>query len=154
MRQHQVGRPAHLRYKAKRIGRGPGSGKGTTGGKGTKGQKSRRGVHIRPGFEGGQVPIMKRLPMLRGFNNPFRVDYQPVNLDVLEKFPAGATVTAKELKAAGYIRSDAQPVKVLAKGTLTKALTVKAQKFSASAKQKIEAAQGKAEEISATAAAV
>lgn len=154
MRQHQVGRPAHLREKSRRIGRGPGSGRGKTAGKGTKGQNSRRGVHIRPGFEGGQVPIFKRLPMLRGFKNRFRVEYQPVNLEVLEKFASGSTVTAKELKAAGLVRSDTQPIKVLGKGNLTKALTVKAEKFSASAKQKIEAAHGKAEEIDATAAAV
>jgi len=136
------------RRNAKRVGRGNGSGHGTYSGRGCKGQKARTGNNkIRPGFEGGQLPLIKRLPELRGFYNAFRTEYCPVNLGRLDTFAAGTEVTPETLKAAGIIKSAAQPVKILAAGELTHPLTVKASKFSAAAKAKIEAAGGKAEEI-------
>lgn len=154
MREFQVTRPKSYELKAKRIGRGHGSGKGTTAGKGTKGQKARRGVTIRPGFEGGQLPLIKRLPKQRGFRNPFRVEYQVVNLSALSRFDDGAQVTPVELHEAGLIRSASRPVKILGEGMLEKALTVKVNKFSAAAKKAIEASKGAAEEFDAAAAAV
>ena len=131
----------------KRVGRGDGSGKGTYSGRGSKGQKSRAGYRIRPGFEGGQLPIIKRLPRKRGFTNPFKTEYSLVNLAKLASFEAGSEVTPETLVAAGVIKSLRRPVKVLAVGELKHALVVKANKFSAAAKAKIEAAGGKAEEV-------
>ena len=131
---------------AKRIGRGHGSGNGKTAGKGHKGQKARAGHGFRPGFEGGQMPLQRRVPK-RGFNNIFRVEYAIVNLAALESFKDGATVDAEALVKAGKIKKADKPVKILANGNLTKKLTVKADAFSASAKEKIEAAGGKAEVI-------
>ena len=131
----------------KRIGRGNSSGHGTTAGRGTKGQLSRAGGGKGAGFEGGQQPLAMRLPKLPGFTNPRRVEYAPVNVSRLEEvFEAGETVDTESLVAKGVIKHAFIPVKVLGDGELTKALTVKVDKVSASAKVKIEAAGGKVEQ--------
>jgi large subunit ribosomal protein L15 len=135
-------------HSKKRVGRGNGSGHGTYSGRGCKGQKARTGNNkIRPGFEGGQLPLIKRLPELRGFHNRFRTEYCPVNLDRLEMFESASEVTPEKLMAAGIIKSIERPIKILATGEITHPLVVRANKFSAAAKAKIEAAGGKAEEI-------
>ncbi|OFK22463.1 50S ribosomal protein L15 [Olsenella sp. HMSC062G07] len=141
-------RPAEgSRKSRKRIGRGNSSGFGTTAGRGSKGQLSRSGGGKGAGFEGGQTALAMRLPKLPGFKNRNRVEYAPVNVARLEKlYEAGDTVDAESLKAKGVIKHDYIPVKVLGDGELTKALTVKVDKVSASAKAKIEAAGGKVEE--------
>jgi|SRR5579862_9428790 len=132
--------------KRKRLGRGPGSGHGKTSGKGHKGRGARSGGNTPPGYEGGQMPLQRRLPK-RGFHNPFRVEYSIVNLGQLEVgFEAGAVVDADALRARGLARAG-RPIKVLADGTLNKSLTVKANKFSAAAKQKVEAAGGNTEVV-------
>ena len=130
----------------KRIGRGAGSGQGKTAGKGHKGQKARAGRGVRPGFEGGQMPLQRRIPK-RGFNNIFATKYAIVNLAALNAFEDGATVDVDALKAAGIIKKAYDGVKVLGNGEVTKKLTVKAAAYSESAKAKIEAAGGKAEVI-------
>lgn len=130
----------------KRIGRGAGSGQGKTAGKGHKGQKARAGHGMRPGFEGGQMPLQRRIPK-RGFHNNFATNYAIINLSVLNRFEDGATVDADALCAAGIVRKVYDGVKVLGNGEITKKLTVKASAFSESAKAKIEAAGGKAEVI-------
>src|SRR5690606_4142254 len=117
-----------------------GSGRGKTAGRGTKGQKSRSGGSINPRFEGGQLPIVQRMPYKRGFKNPFRIEYEIVNVGDLGIFAANAEVDAVALAGARMIRSAKRPVKILGDGELTKPLVVRAQKFSGSAKQKIEAA--------------
>lgn len=132
----------------KRVGRGDGSHKGSYSGRGCKGQKSRSGYRMKPGFEGGQLPIVKRLPSKRGFTNIFKTEYSVVNLTDLAGFEAGSVITSEELVKAGIIKTTQKPVKVLGTGEVSRALTVKASKFSASAKSKIEAAGGKAEEVS------
>ena len=130
---------------AKRKGRGAGSGNGKTAGKGQKGQNARSGGGVRPGFEGGQMPLQRRLPK-RGFRNyPFRKEYQIVNIDFLNVFEDNTVVTAEELLSKGFIDNLETAVKILGDGILEKKLTVKANKFSESAKQKIEAAGGKVE---------
>ncbi len=132
--------------KRKRIGRGPGSGHGKTSGKGHKGRGARSGGNTPPGYEGGQMPLQRRLPK-RGFHNPFREEYSVVNLGQLDAgFEAGAIVDAEALRARGLVRNRRR-IKILADGTLTKSLTVKADKFSATAKQKLEAAGGNAEVV-------
>ena len=133
-------RPAPGAHKAKtRVGRGEGS-KGKTAGRGTKGTKAR--YQVRPGFEGGQLPLHMRLPKLRGFKNPFRTEYQVVNLKrIQELFPEGGEVTVEDLVAKGAVRKN-ELVKVLGDGDITVKVNVTAQKFSASAKEKIEAAGG------------
>ena len=131
----------------KRVGRGNGSGHGTNSGRGSKGQKSRAGYKMRPGFEGGQLPIIKRLPRKRGFTNIFRTKYSTVNLDKLNVFEPGSEVNPEKLVAAGLIKSQKYPVKILADGDINHSLTVKANKFSASARTKIEAAGGTVEEV-------
>ena len=137
----------------KRVGRGPGSGMGKTSTRGEKGQKSRSGWASKPGFEGGQMPLFRRLPR-RGFNNIFRVEYAVVNLQQLELFKAGSTVAPEDLVARGFIgKNETGSVKVLGKGKLSKALTVKAHRFSASAKEAIEKAGGKIELLGVKAAA-
>lgn len=140
--------PNYSRRKAKRLGQGIGSGTGKTSGKGNKGHKARTGGGVRPGFEGGQMPIVRRTPK-RGFSNArFAKVYQIVNLDALElKFEAGQEVTPETLKAAKLIDCDKCPVKILAKGELTKALTVKVAACSKSAGEKITAAGGKVEVV-------
>lgn len=133
--------------KRKRVGRGPASGNGKTAGRGLNGQKSRAGGGKGAGFEGGQTPLAMRLPKLPGFRNINRVEYAPVNVARLEeKFEAGAVVDHDALVAAGIIKKNDQLVKVLGTGELTKALTVKVDKVSASAVAKIEAAGGKVEQ--------
>ena len=129
---------------AKRLGRGVGSGLGKTSGKGHKGAKARSGGGKRPGFEGGQMPLYRRVPK-KGFTNIFRTEYATVNVGQLEAFDNGAVVTAAMLKEAKIIRKTLDGVKVLGNGELTKKLTVEAAKFTASAKEKIEALGGKAE---------
>ena len=129
-----------------RKGRGPGSGNGKTAGKGHKGQNARSGGGVRPGFEGGQLPLYRKLPK-RGFKNRFAVNYAIVNVDALNKFENGAVVDLAALKAAKLVRKELDGVKILGNGELTKTLTVKATVFSATAKEKIEAAGGKIEEV-------
>ena len=132
--------------KRKRIGRGPGSGHGKTSGKGHKGRGARSGGNTPPGYEGGQMPLQRRLPK-RGFHNPFREEYSVVNLAQLDAgFEVGTVIDPDALRARGMARKGRR-IKVLADGTLTKSLTVKADKFSAAAKQKLEAAGGSAEVI-------
>ncbi len=128
----------------KRVGRGHGSGNGKTAGKGHKGQNARSGGGVRPGFEGGQMPMTRRIPK-RGFNNIFAERYAIVNVSDLEIFKEGTEIDADLLRASGLIRKTDNGVKILGNGELTKPLTVKAAAFSASAKEKIEKAGGKAE---------
>ena len=131
----------------KRVGRGDGSGHGTYSGRGCKGQKSRAGYKMRPGFEGGQLPLIKRLPQKRGFVNIFRTEYSIVNIDKLGIFEPGSEVTPEKLVAAGVVKSLRRPIKILAAGEIGHPLVIKANKFSAAAKAKIEAAGGRVEEI-------
>jgi large subunit ribosomal protein L15 len=140
--------PAGSTHKKKRVGRGPGSGLGKTAGRGNKGQKSRSGYSRMRGFEGGQMPLHRRLPK-RGFTNIFKREWAEVNISDLEKyFETGATVTPEALVAQGMVRKAMiKSVVILGQGDLKKSLTVSAHRFSASAKQKIEAAGGKAEII-------
>jgi large subunit ribosomal protein L15 len=129
----------------KRVGRGAGSGLGKTSGRGHKGQKARSGGGVRPGFEGGQMPLIRRLPK-RGFYNPFSKQYAIVNVADLARFEAGTVVDFAALKAAGLVKKEYDGLKVLGDGELNVALTVKAAKFTQTAREKIEAAGGKAEE--------
>ena len=146
MQAHGI-RPIHPRRDRKRIGRGRGSGTGTYAGKGVKGQKARAGGGVRPGFEGGQNPQIKGLPMLRGFNNIFRTEYQVVNLDRLDRLPEAITeVTAQVMERYGLVRSAGKPVKVLGQGELSRALQVQVSRVSQTARAKIEAAGGAVEE--------
>lgn len=148
VKQHNIAPATGSRHASKRVGRGTGSGHGTYSGRGCKGQKARAGNNkVRPGFEGGQLPLIKRLPRKRGFNNIFRVEYTTVNTGELNKLESGSEVTPEVMKAAGIIKSIENPVKVLADGEINRPLTVKANKFSASARAKIEAAGGKVEEV-------
>lgn len=148
VRQNSIGPAPGSRKARKRVGRGNGSGHGTYSGRGCKGQKSRAGNNsMRPGFEGGQLPLIKRLPRKRGFTNIFRTEYGTVSVGSLKAFDAGTEVTPENMLAAGLIKSLARPVKILADGDIDRALTVKADKFSAAAKAKIEAAGGKVEEV-------
>ena len=130
----------------KRLGRGIGSGLGKTSGKGHKGAKARSGGGKGPGFEGGQIPLMRRIPK-RGFTNKFRTEYVAINVERLEIFEDGQVVTPVELIEAGIIKNILDGVKIMGNGEITKKLTVKANKFTATAKEKIEAAGGKAEVI-------
>jgi ribosomal protein L15 len=134
--------------KCKRVGRGDGSGHGKTAGRGHKGQGARAGGGTRPGFEGGQMPLQRRIPK-RGFHNPFRVEVAVVNLSQLEAFASGSEVTPESLVRPGLVRSKNRRIKILGGGTLSKGLNVKAHGFSSKAKEKIEAAGGKAEFIKA-----
>jgi len=136
------------KFKKKRVGRGPGSGLGKTSGRGHKGAQSRSGYSFKRGFEGGQMPLHRRVPK-RGFTNIFRTEYDVVNLDQIEsRFDAGATVTPEALRAAGLVSDRTSLIKVLGRGEVTKALTVQAHKFSGTATEKIAAAGGTAEAIS------
>ena len=130
----------------KRLGRGTGSGLGKTSGKGHKGAKARSGGGKGPGFEGGQIPLMRRIPK-RGFTNKFRTEYVAINVDRLEIFEDGQVVTPVELIEMGIIKKIEDGVKIMGNGDITKKLTVKANKFTATAKEKIEAAGGKVEVI-------
>jgi large subunit ribosomal protein L15 len=147
MRMHELTAPDGATRERIRIGRGHGSGKVKTGGKGTKGQKARTGGGVPPYFEGGQLPLIRKLPYRRGFRNPFRVEYREVNVRDLAEFPAGSTVGPEEFEIAGILRGSSGPVKVLGQGELSVKLSVRAHKFSASARQKIEAAGGTAEPL-------
>ncbi len=133
--------------KRKRVGRGDGSGHGTTSGRGTKGQLSRSGGKTRIGFEGGQMPLQRRLPHLRGFKNNRKIVFNIVNTGTLEDFKDGSTVDYKVLMEKGMIMKKDRPIKVLGNGDLTKKLVIKANGFSGSAVKKIEKAGGKAEVI-------
>lgn len=146
MKLHDL-RPAEgSTQKRKRVGRGTGSGKGKTSGRGTKGQKSRAGGGVRPVFEGGQLPLVKRLPKMRGFNNRFKVYFVPVNLDELDrKFEANAEVTSSSLYSAGLLGREGDPIVVLGRGEVSRPLHVKVHRVSAGAKEKIEAAGGSVE---------
>ncbi len=146
MNLHELS-PAEGATKAsRRIGRGHGSGWGKTAGKGHKGQKARSGGSIRPGFEGGQMPLQRRIPK-RGFNNIFAKKIVAINVSALEVFEDGAEVTAEALIEKGIVKNEYDGIKILGNGNLTKKLTVKVAAYSESAKQKIEAAGGKAEVI-------
>ena len=144
MKLHELQPAAGSTSATKRLGRGIGSGLGKTSGKGHKGAKARSGGGKRPGFEGGQMPMYRRIPK-RGFHNPFRVEYATINVGRLEIFENGTVVTAETLKEAGLISKVMDGVKILGNGELTKKLTVEAAKFSDTAKEKIEALGGKAE---------
>lgn len=147
MKLHELSPVAGSTKERKRIGRGAGSGQGKTAGKGHKGQKARAGRGMRPGFEGGQMPLQRRLPK-RGFNNIFRDKIVTVSLsDLSRKFEDGAVVDAEALAKAGLIKNSFDGIKILSNGELDKKLTVKANAFSEAAKQKIEAAGGNAEVI-------
>lgn len=144
MKLHELAPAEGSKKGPKRIGRGHGSGWGKTAGKGHKGQNARSGGGVKPGFEGGQTRMTMRIPK-RGFNNIFREEYAVVNVSDLEKFNDGIIVDTELMKAAGLIKKEMAGVKVLGNGELTKKLTVKAAKFSAAAKEKIEKAGGKVE---------
>ena len=147
MRQDELSPAPGSKKSRKRVGRGDGSGHGTYSGRGCKGQKSRAGYKMRPGFEGGQLPLIKRLPRKRGFVNIFRTEYSVINLNKLNMFDPGSEVTPEKLVEAGVVKSLQQPIKILAEGDINHPLLVKANKFSATAKAKIEAAGGKVEEV-------
>jgi large subunit ribosomal protein L15 len=134
------------RHAKKRLGRGPGSGHGKTAGRGEKGQKSRSGYHSKLGFEGGQMPLQRRLPK-RGFTNIFKKEHAVVNVSELERFDNGATVDEGALRKAGLVKGQNDGIKILGDGKLTKKLTVHATKFSAAARRQIEAAGGSCQEI-------
>jgi large subunit ribosomal protein L15 len=139
--------PKGMKHPKKRIGRGQGSGNGKTAGRGHKGAKSRSGFRFKRGFEGGQMPLHRRVPK-RGFHNPFRVEYEVVNLDTLAaRFDAGTVVTLELLAAARLISSPKKLLKVLGRGEIGKALTVRAHKFSGKAAEKIAAAGGATEQL-------
>lgn len=145
--QHEIRPPVGARHVRKRVGRGESSGHGKTSGRGMKGQKSRAGGHVRPTFEGGQLPLVKRLPFTRGFVNIFRVEYSLVKVGDLDRFEAGAEATPEAMVEAGLVKSAYQPIKILSDGEVSKALTVQAHKFSARAREKIEAAGGTVVEL-------
>jgi len=147
VRQDELAPAPGSKKDRKRVGRGDGSGHGTYSGRGCKGQKSRAGYKMRPGFEGGQLPLIKRLPRKRGFTNIFRTEYNVININKLNVFEAGSEVTPESLIAAGIVKSLRHPIKILSDGDINHPLTIKANKFSAAAKAKIEAAGGTAEEI-------
>lgn len=139
--------PKGAKHKKSRVGRGPGSGHGKTAGRGEKGAQSRSGFSYKRGFEGGQMPLHRRLPK-RGFTNPFRVEYAVINLDLLaEVFDAGSDVTPEVLRERGLVRDKRALIKVLGRGEFAKKLTVRAHKFSGTAAEKIAAAGGVAEVI-------
>jgi large subunit ribosomal protein L15 len=145
MRLHEIAPAPGARRNPKRVGRGPGSGLGKTAGRGEKGQRSRSGYSRRPGFEGGQMPLSRRIPK-RGFRNIFRREYEVLNVGSLAGFPAGSEVTPGALLERGMIRKrGVQALKVLGNGDLSVELTVRAHAFSESARKKIEKAGGKAE---------
>ena len=143
---HSLKAPRNSRHRKKRVGRGQGSGLGKTAGRGGKGQKARSGNMHFEGFEGGQTPLQRRLPKF-GFKAPNRVEFAVVNLSDLERFDAGATVDEKALRAAGLVKGQWPGIKVLGNGKLAKKLTVKANRFSAAAKEAITGAGGSVEEL-------
>jgi large subunit ribosomal protein L15 len=145
MKQNELEAPAGAKHERKRVGRGDGSGHGTYSGRGCKGQKARSGGGVRLGFEGGQLPLIKRLPRKRGFTNVFKTEYNIVNVGKLAIFPPGTEVTLNELLQAGLIKFPGQPTKILGDGDIQHPLLVRANKFSSSAEKKIVAAGGKVE---------
>ena len=147
MKLHDLKPAEGSRRERRRIGRGNGSGQGTTAGKGTKGQKARSGGGVPAYFEGGQLPLVKRLPYRRGFKNPFRVAFTPINLDQIASFPARAVVSVETLAAQGLVRPDERPIKLLADGEVSVPLRVRVDRVSAQARAKIEAAGGEVEEL-------
>lgn len=148
MMEHDVRATPGARRERRRVGRGDASGKGSYSGRGVKGQKSRTGRgHMLPGFEGGQLRLVKKLPARRGFVNLFRTTYRTVNVGRLDGFPAGTEVTPDLLVAAGLLSAGTEPVKVLGDGDIAVALTISAHRFTAHAKQKIEAAGGVVKEL-------
>ena len=146
MKLHELSPVPGSKKAAFRVGRGPGSGNGKTSGRGHKGQKSRSGGGVRPGFEGGQMPLARRVPK-RGFNNIFATKYATLNVSDLERFEDGAVVNAEALLSCGLLKKTLDGIKILGNGELSRKLTVQASAFSESAKQKIESAGGKAEVI-------
>ncbi len=154
MRQDELSPAPGSRKNRKRVGRGDGSGHGTYSGRGCKGQKSRSGYNLPRGFEGGQLPLFKRLPRKRGFTNIFRIEYSLVNIGKLSIFESDSEVTPERLLAAGVVKSLRHPIKILADGDIDYPLVVKVDKFSAAAKAKIEAAGGRAEEVRHAAEAI
>ena len=146
MKLHELKAVPGATHSRKRRGRGTATGQGTTGGRGMNGQKSRSGGGVRPGFEGGQMPLYRRIPK-RGFTNIWGTEYTAVNVEALNKFEAGTEVTQEVLEEAGIVKQVKDGIKILGNGKLEKALTVKANKFSKTAVEKIEAAGGKAEVI-------
>ena len=147
MKLNSIYQPEGAIKTRKRVGRGPGSGLGKTSGKGHKGQNARSGGGVRPGFEGGQLPLFRRLPK-RGFTNaPFKTEYAVINLSDLNKFDDGAVITPEILKEMGLVKNQLDGIKVLGYGTLEKKLTVKASNFSETAREQIEKLGGKAEVI-------
>ncbi|MGQ9627956.1 MAG: 50S ribosomal protein L15 [Anaerolineae bacterium] len=147
MKLHDLHPPKGAKRQRKRVGRGIAAGQGKTAGRGTKGQGARSGREVRPYFEGGQLPLVRRLPHKRGFTNIFKIYYKPVNLDRLNDFPADSEVSPETLAQAGIIKSPKEPVVILARGELDRPLKVRAQRFSEKAKEKILAAGGQVEEI-------
>ncbi len=147
MRQDELSPAPGSKKHRKRVGRGDGSGHGTYSGRGCKGQKSRSGYKMNRGFEGGQLPLILRLPRKRGFTNIFRTEYSIVNVGKLSMFEAGSEVTPERLVVAGVVKSLRHPIKILAEGDINHPLVVKVNRFSAAAKAKIEAAGGEVEEV-------
>ena len=147
MMEHQLVAPRGARKSRKRVGRGDAAGQGSTAGRGMKGQKSRSGRGPRVGFEGGQLPLIKGLPMKRGFNNKFKTYYSLVKLGSLDTFSSEDRITPELLLERGFLRNLRQPVKIVGDGEITKAVTVAAHRFTRSAREKIEAAQGRVEEL-------
>ena len=147
MRQHDLRPPKGARKARKRVGRGDGSGHGSYSGRGLKGQNSRSGGGVRPGFEGGQQPLITRLDKLPGFTNIFRREYSVINVDGLAAFPANSEVTPQTLVESGVVRDARKPVKILGRGEIERPLVVEAHRFSGSARRKIEAAGGSVREI-------
>jgi large subunit ribosomal protein L15 len=147
VRQNDITPAPGSKQARKRVGRGDGSGHGTYSGRGCKGQKVRAGYRMRPGFEGGQLPLVERLPRKRGFTNIFRTEYSIVNVGALSVFESGSEVTPEKLVAARIVKSLRKPVKILSDGDIKHPLTVKANKFTAAARAKIEAAGGTVEEV-------
>ncbi len=146
MKLNELSAAEGSRHKRRRVGRGNGSGRGTYSGRGMKGQKG-HGKGVRLGFEGGQLPLIKRLPRKRGFTNIFRTEYNEVNVGSLNVFPEGSEVTPREMLEAGLVRSLSRPTKVLGRGEIDRSLTVHAQRFSAAAEAKIAAANGTVRKI-------
>jgi large subunit ribosomal protein L15 len=146
MKLHELSSAIGSRHSRKRVGRGVGSGMGKTSTRGHKGQNARSGGGVRPGFEGGQNPLYRRLPK-RGFNNPFRKEFAIVNLEDLSTFAEGTEVTPEVLMESGIVKSPKDGIKILGNGEITVKLTVKANKFSQSAVEKIQAAGGQTEVI-------
>ena len=147
MMEHQLVPHKGARKRRKRVGRGDSAGQGSTAGRGMKGQKSRSGKGPRLGFEGGQLQLIKGLPMKRGFTNPFKTYYSLIKIDILDNFSAGDSVTPELLHQRGYLRNLKQSIKIVGDGELSKPVTVAAHKFTRSARQKIEAAQGTVQEL-------